>query len=98
MSAIIHKFSNSSNKNDTQLKRLADKIEDCLNEELSELVGHMFNGADDMLFQLAENADSNEEQTQYFDTMRMLRTERTSVSHNFADNIKAYLQPSQKKR
>jgi len=97
MSAIIHKFSNSSNKNDTQLKRLADKIEDCLNEELSELVGHMFNGADDMLFQLAENADSNEEQTQYFDTMRMLRTERTSVSHNFADNIKAYLQPSQKK-
>ena len=97
MSAIIHKFSNSSNKNDTQLKRLADKIEDCLNEELSELVGHMFNGADDMLFQLAENADSNEEQTQYFDTMRMLRTERTNVSHNFADNIKAYLQPSQKK-
>jgi Protein of unknown function (DUF1631) len=97
MSAIIHKFSSSSNKNNTQLKRLAEKIEDCLNEELSELIGHMFNGADDMLFQLAENADSNEEQTQHFDTMRMLRTERTNVSHNFADNIKAYLQPTQKK-
>jgi len=97
MSAIIHKFSSSSNKNISQLKQLTDKIEDCLNDELSELIGHMFNGADDMLFQLAENADSNEDQTQYFDTMRMLRTERTPVSHNFADNIKAYLQPSQKK-
>ena len=97
MSAIIHKFSSEPNKNDTQLKRLARKIEDCLNEELSELIGQMFDGADDMLFHLAENADSNEEQTQYFDTMRMLRTERTNVSHNFADNIKAYLQPSQKK-
>ena len=97
MSAIIHKFSSEPNKNDTQLKRLANKIEDCLSEELSELVGHLFDGADDMLFQLAENADSNEEQTQYFDTMRMLRTERTNVAHNFADNIKAYLQPSQKK-
>jgi len=98
MSAIIHKFSSEPNKNDTQLKRLAKKIEDCLNDELSELVGHMFDGADDMLFQLAENADSNEEQTQYFDTMRMLRTERTNVAHNFADNIKTYLQPSQKKQ
>ena len=97
MSAIIHKFSSEPNTNDTQLKRLAKKIEDCLNDELSELVGHMFDGADDMLFQLAENADSNEEQTQYFDTMRMLRTERTNVAHNFADNIKSYLQPSQKK-
>ena len=93
MSAIIHKFSSSSNKNNTQLKLLTEQIENCLSEELSELIGHMFNGADDMLFQLAENADSNEDQTQHFDTMRMLRTERNNVSLNFANNIKSYLQP-----
>jgi len=95
MSAIIHKFS-SSNKNNTQLKLLTEQIEDCLSEELSELIGHMFNGADDILFQLAENADSNEDQTQYFDTMRMLRTERSNVSQNFANNINTYLQAEQK--
>jgi len=96
MSAIIHKF-NSSNKPSGQaaksnLKQLISQIAGCLNEELSELIGRLFDGADDMLFQLAENADSNEDQNEYFDTMRMLRIERKNIGQNFAENIKTHLQ------
>jgi len=101
MSAIIHQFknSNSSGGQDSgeKLNVLISQIASCLNEELSELIGRMFDGADDMLFQLAENADSNEDQNQYFDTMRMLRTERKHIGQNFAANLKVYLQTTSKK-
>lgn len=100
MSAIIHKFDNTSRTSrqgvSDNLKTLIGKITGCLNEELSELIGRMFDGADDMLFQLAENADSNEDQNQYFDTMRMLRIERKQIGQNFAANLKTYLQPANK--
>jgi len=99
MSAIIHKF-NSSTKSSSQaaksnLKTLISQIAGCLNEELSELIGRLFDGADDMLFQLAENADSNEDQNEYFDTMRMLRVERKTIGQNFAANLKSHLQATQ---
>ncbi len=101
MSAIIHQFKNSGRspgqESGDKLKPLISQIASCLNEELSGLIGRMFDGADDMLFQLAENADSNEDQNQYFDTMRMLRTERKHIGQNFADNLKVYLQPATKK-
>jgi len=101
MSAIIHQFKNSNStggqESGDKLKVLISQIASCLNEELSELIGRMFDGADDMLFQLAENADSNEDQNQYFDTMRMLRTERKHIGQNFAANLKVYLQSSSKK-
>jgi len=101
MSAIIHQFKNSNGSggqdSGDKLKVLINQIASCLNEQLSELIGRMFDGADDMLFQLAENADSNEDQNQYFDTMRMLRTERKHIGQNFAANLKVYLQPTSKK-
>jgi len=100
MSAIIHQFNNSSRSSGQgsadKLKPLTSQIASCLNEELSELIGRMFDGADDMLFQLAENANSNEDQSQYFDTMRMLRIERKHIGQNFAANLKTYLQPGKK--
>ncbi|VAW63343.1 hypothetical protein MNBD_GAMMA09-540 [hydrothermal vent metagenome] len=93
MSASIHKLNSPSQVSNNQYKLLIKQITGCLNEELSVLVGRMFDGADDMLFQLAENADSNEDQNQYFDTMRMLRVERKNIGQNFAANLKTYLQP-----
>jgi len=99
MSASIHKFSSQAQRNASeQNKLLIKQIASCLNEELSELIGRMFDGADDLLFQLAENADSNEDQSQYFDAMRMLRIERSNITQNFAANLKSYLKPSNKNR
>lgn len=98
MSASIHKFNSQASRNASeQNKLLIKQISSCLNEQLSELLGRMFDGADDMLFQLAENADSNEDQNQYFDAMRMLRVERSNITQNFAANLKIYLQPSSHK-
>ena len=91
MSAKIHTFDSLQQKN--QYQELIDNIHNCLNEQLSDLLANMFNGADDVLFHLAENAESNEQQTQYFDTMRMLRTERKIIGKNFADALKTYLKP-----
>ncbi|VAW69085.1 hypothetical protein MNBD_GAMMA10-621, partial [hydrothermal vent metagenome] len=96
MSASIHKINNTSRDNGDQYRLLIEQITACLNEELSLLIGNMFDGADDMLFQLAENASSNEDQNQYFDTMRMLRVERKVIGQNFATNLKTYLQPANK--
>ena len=96
MSASIHKLNSPSRGSNDQYKLLIERITRCLNEELSRLIGHMFDGADDMLFQLAENADSNEDQNQYFDTMRMLRVERKNIGQSFAANLKAYLIPANK--
>lgn len=97
MSAIIHRFkSNSARSNRIkQLQPLLKQITECLNQELSELTGCMFDSADDMLFQMAENADSNELQNEYFDTMRMLRVERKAVIQGFADSLKSRLLPAQ---
>ena len=97
MSAIIHRLKNTSAGSNRlkQLQPLLKQITECLNQELSELTGCMFDSADDMLFQMAENADSNERQNEYFDTMRMLRVERKPVIQAFADNLKARLQPAQ---
>lgn len=96
MSAIIHRLKNSSASSSRlkQLQPLLKQITECLNQELSGLTGCMFDSADDMLFQMAENADSNELQNEYFDTMRMLRVERKPVIQSFADNLRARLQPA----
>ena len=97
MSAIIHRLKNTSASSSRlkQLQPLLKQITECLNQELSELTGCMFDSADDMLFQMAENANSNELQNEYFDTMRMLRVERKPVIQAFADGLRARLQPAQ---
>jgi len=50
---------------------------------LSERMGRMFNGADDLLFEMSEKAQNNEQQRIYFDTMRALRLGRASISEHY---------------
>ncbi len=71
---------------------LISQIESSLKETLADLINRMFDSADDILFQLAENADTNEEQNKYFDTMRMLRIERKNIELTFMVQLKTYLQ------
>ena len=53
----------------------------------------MLDGADDTLFALAEKADNNQLQQIYFETMRMLRLERTNLKHTFTSQLTTSLQP-----
>ena len=72
MSAKIHAIETAIGPRADKYQPLIENIKTCLHEKLSNLMSQMLNSADDMLFQFAENADSNEEQNQYFDTMRMI--------------------------
>ncbi len=95
MSAIIHRFNETSSQKKQVSKKKTDslinQIEGCLKETLANLINRMFDSADDILFQLAENADTNEKQNKYFDTMRMLRIERKNIELIFTTQLKAYL-------
>lgn len=93
MSAEIHTLNASSRSADSQYQALIGNIKNCLNERLSDFLEHMFNSADDVLFQLAQNAESNEDQARYFDTMRLLRLERESINRQFAEALRGYLRP-----
>jgi hypothetical protein len=50
------------------------------------LAGSLFENVDDALFDLAEKAESNAVQTQYFDGMREVRKKRQLVERLFLDN------------
>lgn len=94
MSAKIHAIETANGPRNDKYQALIGSIKTCLHEKLSNLISQMLNSADDMLFQFAENADSNEEQNQYFDTMRMIRLERQNIKQNFSDALTAYLKPA----
>jgi len=98
MSAIIHRFNDTTKTPDRasaeKLKPFISKIETCLNTTLIELINRMFDCADDMLFQLADNSKTNEDQNKYFDAMRMLRVERKMIAQDFISHLNVYLDTS----
>lgn len=59
-----------------ELKSLAKKV-------LSQHLSTVFEHVDDAFFDLADRAESNSEQTSYFDAMRMIRLERKAVEQKF---------------
>jgi hypothetical protein len=56
-------------------------------KRLQALAGGMFENVDDALFDLAEKAESNAVQTQYFDGMREVRKKRALVERVFLENV-----------
>ncbi|KGI78745.1 DUF1631 domain-containing protein [Oleiagrimonas soli] len=54
---------------------------------LMSLMGSMFDNVDDALFDLAEKAENNAVQTQYFDGMRDVRKKRPLIERSFIDMI-----------
>ncbi len=63
--------------------RLTEELYTCLNEHLMILMNQMLNTAGDRLFNLSENAESNEKQMIYLDTIRLLKNERSIISNQF---------------
>lgn len=92
MSADIHTLETRAGSKDAYSDLIAG-IRKLLNEELAQRLGNMFTGADDFLFRLSEKAETNEEQTQIFDTIRLLRQERQNINQGFAEALRRQLQP-----
>ncbi len=93
MSAKIHTFETANSPRNDKYQTLLQEIKTTLSEKLSDLMSQMLNSADDILFQFAENADSNEEQNHYFDTMRLIRMERQNINQRFSEALETYLKP-----
>lgn len=51
------------------------------------LMQQMFDSADDRLFEMAEKADNNTDQSVYFDSMRIVRLKRKEIESDYRKNI-----------
>ena len=51
------------------------------------LMQQMFDSADDRLFEMAEKADNNTDQSVYFDSMRIVRLKRKEIELDYRQNI-----------
>jgi len=71
----------------TQLPAEIQKIRDTVNAGLSDLLQGAFDAVDDSLFELANNARSNNEQNRYFEAMREVRIKRKGIEKRFCQEI-----------
>ena len=72
----------------TQLPAEVLKIRDTVNAGLSDLLQGAFDAVDDSLFELANNARSNNEQNRYFEAMREVRIKRKGIEKRFCQEIR----------
>lgn len=60
---------------------------------LAERLQRMFEGADDLLFEMSERALNNDERRVYFDTMRVVRLERPQLAQAFERELGRCFEP-----
>jgi len=79
----------------SQYDKLVVDIRNNLITRLDDLMSKLLNSAQEKLFSLTDEADSNEEQTRYFDLMNQIRNLKTGIAENYTKNIKEYLVPAE---
>jgi Protein of unknown function (DUF1631) len=77
-----------------QYDKLVIDIRNNLVTRLDDLMSKLLNSTQDKLFDMSDEADSNEEHTRYFDLMNQIRTLKPTIAETFSSNIKAYLVPA----
>lgn len=73
---------------------VVEKIFVCVNDHLTILMNQMMNSADDIFFDRAEKAESNEDQMKYMDCTRIFRTEKNDIQQSFFINLNKSLTSS----
>lgn len=63
------------------------RIRDTVVAGLGDLLQGAFDAVDDSLFELANNARSNNEQNRYFEAMREIRIKRKGVERHFQNTV-----------
>lgn len=66
---------------------LVDELKALAADTLGRGIERMFDGADDMLFEMARRATNNKDQRIYFDTMRVVRLGRPKIGKIFREEI-----------
>ena len=72
---------------------VVDKIFSCANDHLMILITQLLNSADMKLFDLAQQAKSDEERMKYMDCTRIFRTGKNDISQHFFVNLNNSLAP-----
>ncbi len=75
---------NDKSLNATEVIEVCRKI---MNSRLKTLVHSLLDCTDDALFELADKAETNAIQCQYFDAMRIVRFQRQEIEDSFNNNI-----------
>ncbi len=65
-----------------------DRLAEDAVRSLSEMLQSMFDGVDDSLFELANNARTNNEQNRFFEAMREIRIKRKGIESGFSQAIR----------
>jgi hypothetical protein len=78
---------------DEVTRKLVEDLKALAVDVLGRGIERMFDGADDMLFEMARRATSNKDQRVYFDTMRVVRLGRPKIGRIFRDEIFAGFSP-----
>ena len=91
---------NNKNNEDkiNQYDKLVVDIRNNLVTRLDDLMSKLLNTTQDKLFDMSDEADSNEEQTRYFDLMNQIRTLKPTIAETFSKNIKDIPGASQRLR
>jgi hypothetical protein len=87
-----HRKAGSSGPLPTEIARIRDTVV----AGLGDLLQGAFDAVDDSLFELANNARSNNEQNRYFEAMREIRIKRKGVEKHFQNAVsQLFAQPPQ---
>ncbi len=94
MSEIDKNQEDTANNKISEYDKLVVDIRNNLSTRLAELITKLLNTAQNKLFDLSNEADSNEDQTRYFDLMNQIRNLKPTIADSFNKNIKDYLAPA----
>ncbi len=88
---------NNKNKDDNsvQYDKLVTDIRSNLITRLDDLMSKLLNSAQDKLFNMSDEADSNKEQTRYFDLMNQVRTHKSGIAEVYTKKIEEFLVPAE---
>jgi hypothetical protein len=95
MEALFMSKKNKQKKSKiNQYDKLVVDIRNNLITRLDDLMSKLLNSTQEKLFTLSDEADSNEEQTRYFDLMNQIRNLKSGIAEDYTRNIKKYLVPA----
>lgn len=83
---------------DAATSKLVEELRALASDTLGRGIERMFDGADDMLFEMARRATNNKDQRIYFDTMRVVRLGRPKIGKIFREEISAGFVPESQRK
>jgi len=93
-SGISYLNQNDSRNKPGNIERATiDRLAEDSVRHLSEMLQSMFDGIDDSLFELANNARTNNEQNRFFEAMREIRIQRKGIEARFSQAIQHSFSP-----